>query len=180
LCGINCLGEYGVSGCELRNNECFVVKENTQLANPASVKCVEDGGTVKILTESEGQRGICLFSDGSVCDEWAYFRGECSQGDCMKKCGAIGTRSEGWYDCNGNLLYWDNCASQEFDCTPYAGSNACTMDYNPVCAEIQADGGNFFETFGNLCGACTSGNNILSLRRGECPEDALMRESTPV
>jgi len=81
------------------------------IANPASQKCVTDGGEVKILKEEEGERGICLFPDGSVCDEWAYFRGECSQGKCMKKCDAIGTRSEGWYDCNGKLLYWDHCSS---------------------------------------------------------------------
>lgn len=118
LCGINCLGEYGIEGCGLKNGECteLVSKGKTTttvtagLSNPASVKCIEDGGRLEMDPHAGGQRGICLFPDGSVCDEWAYFRGECMKGGCMKKCGAVGSRSEGWYDCNGELLYWDKCS----------------------------------------------------------------------
>ena len=51
--------------------------ENTQLANPASVNCIEKGGTISIVDEPEGQVGMCTLSDGTVCEEWAYFRGEC-------------------------------------------------------------------------------------------------------
>jgi uncharacterized protein len=51
--------------------------EQTGIANPASVFCEEQGGTVDIRTdESGGQVGFCVFSDGSEVDEWAYFRGE--------------------------------------------------------------------------------------------------------
>ncbi|GEM_PF-4196054 len=51
------------------------------LANPASVFCVEHGGTIKIVTAADGsQSGLCVFPDGSQCEEWAYFRGECSPG----------------------------------------------------------------------------------------------------
>ena len=88
-----------------------LAEELNQMANPASVKCIENGGKLRVVTESAGQRGICLFPDGSVCDEWAFFNGNCSKGSCMMSCEAIGTRSEGWYDCNGDLLYWDNCGS---------------------------------------------------------------------
>jgi putative hemolysin len=86
------------------------VSADTGLANPASVKCEQDDGELKILDREEGQVGYCFFTDGSVCEEWAYFRGECAQGACQKKCDAIGSRSEGWYDCNGELLYWDRCS----------------------------------------------------------------------
>jgi len=83
------------------------------MENPASVKCVNDGGSDKILYDSNGnQYGLCLFPDGSVCEEWAYYNGKCSKGACMRKCGDIGTRSEGWYDCNGKLLFWDKCANE--------------------------------------------------------------------
>lgn len=52
------------------------------LANPASVYCQEQGGTVEIRTDAEGgQYGVCIFDDGSECEEWAYFRGECQPGD---------------------------------------------------------------------------------------------------
>ncbi len=52
------------------------------LPNPASVYCEEQGGALEILTDDEGgQYGLCRFEDGSACEEWAYFRGECAPGD---------------------------------------------------------------------------------------------------
>ncbi len=49
------------------------------MPNPASVFCEENGNKLEIHTAEDGsQSGICVFPDGSVCDEWAYFRGECS------------------------------------------------------------------------------------------------------
>ena len=50
---------------------------NTQIANPASVNCVEKGGKLSIVDKPDGQIGMCTLSDGTVCEEWAYFRGEC-------------------------------------------------------------------------------------------------------
>ena len=48
------------------------------MANPASIFCEENGGQVDIREDAAGgQVGICVFPDGSECDEWAYFRGEC-------------------------------------------------------------------------------------------------------
>lgn len=49
------------------------------LANPATVFCAENGNKSEIRTAADGsQTGVCIFPDGSTCDEWAYFRGECS------------------------------------------------------------------------------------------------------
>ncbi|MEW5800552.1 MAG: DUF333 domain-containing protein [bacterium] len=46
--------------------------------NPAAVFCTENGGDYEIRTAEDGsQYGVCIFGDGSECDEWAYFRGEC-------------------------------------------------------------------------------------------------------
>jgi uncharacterized protein len=51
------------------------------MANPASVFCEEQGGTVDLRTDDDGgQVGFCVFADGSECDEWALFRGECTPG----------------------------------------------------------------------------------------------------
>lgn len=48
------------------------------MSNPASVYCVQNGNKLEIRTADDGsQNGICIFSDGSTCDEWAYYRGEC-------------------------------------------------------------------------------------------------------
>lgn len=49
------------------------------MPNPASVFCQEQGYQSEIRTAEDGsQSGVCIFPDGSECDEWAYFRGECS------------------------------------------------------------------------------------------------------
>jgi putative hemolysin len=51
------------------------------ISNPASLHCEENDGKVDIRTdETGGQVGVCVFPDGSECDEWAYLRGECSPG----------------------------------------------------------------------------------------------------
>ncbi|WP_159089095.1 amidohydrolase family protein [Tateyamaria sp. Alg231-49] len=47
---------------------------STQLANPAAVYCIEQGGTYSIENTDEGQRGWCTLSDGTVVDAWEYFR----------------------------------------------------------------------------------------------------------
>jgi Putative hemolysin len=48
------------------------------MPNPASVYCEQNGNRLEIRTAVDGsQYGICVFPDGSTCDEWAYYRGEC-------------------------------------------------------------------------------------------------------
>lgn len=48
------------------------------MPNPASVYCTQNGNKLEIHTTADGsQNGICIFPDGSTCDEWAYYRGEC-------------------------------------------------------------------------------------------------------
>jgi putative hemolysin len=44
------------------------------LANPASVFCVQSGGKSEIRNGARGQYGVCIFPDGRVEEEWAYFR----------------------------------------------------------------------------------------------------------
>jgi putative hemolysin len=51
---------------------------DAELPNPASAYCEEQGYRVEIRTDDQGnQYGVCVFPDGSECDEWAFFRGEC-------------------------------------------------------------------------------------------------------
>ena len=45
-----------------------------ELANPASVFCVEQGGTLDIVDEAGGQVGYCNLPDGTRIEEWEYFR----------------------------------------------------------------------------------------------------------
>jgi len=47
------------------------------MANPASVNCGKVGGKTEIKTSADGsQYGMCTFTNGTSCEEWALFRGE--------------------------------------------------------------------------------------------------------
>ena len=50
------------------------------MINPASKYCTDQGYKWEVRTEAGGEAGYCLFPDGSECDEWAFFRGECAPG----------------------------------------------------------------------------------------------------
>lgn len=68
------------------------------MPNPASAYCVEQGYTSEIRTADDGsQTGYCIFPDGSECDGWAYFRGEC--GPTVPATEAQDTSTyEGWFE----------------------------------------------------------------------------------
>jgi putative hemolysin len=49
------------------------------MPNPASAFCEQHGYQVEIRTAEDGsQAGFCIFPDGGECDEWAFYRKECS------------------------------------------------------------------------------------------------------
>ena len=51
------------------------------IPNPASKFCEDQGHTLEIRTAADGsQTGYCLFTDGTECEEWAFYRGECGPG----------------------------------------------------------------------------------------------------
>lgn len=72
---------------------------NIGLPNPAAAYCEEQGYTLETRTSSDGgQYGVCIFPDGSECDEWAFYRGECSpvSGVCISHNGA---ECDKWFIC---------------------------------------------------------------------------------
>jgi len=45
------------------------------IANPASVFCIQSGGTELVLRDaSGGEVGICVLPGGEMVEEWAFFR----------------------------------------------------------------------------------------------------------
>jgi Tol biopolymer transport system component/putative hemolysin len=100
------------------------------MANPASKFCVEQGYQSEIRDEASGQVGYCLFPDGSECEEWAFYRGECapaSEGEAppgqianpaSQNCLAVGgtwsseTREDGGQ--YGICLFEDNMQCEEW------------------------------------------------------------------
>lgn len=50
--------------------------------NPAALYCEAQGYEYAVHEEpSGGHCGVCIFSDGSICNGWAYLRGQCQPGD---------------------------------------------------------------------------------------------------
>ena len=68
-----------LAGCG--NNQTTIENsdENAEIANPASVYCEENGWTL-VLEEGAW---LCMFADGSYCEEWSYQRWECQPGEIM-------------------------------------------------------------------------------------------------
>lgn len=57
-------------------------EEGAGIANPASQYCEKQGGTLSIIKDvGDNEYGICKFDDGTECEEWDYFRGNCKPGD---------------------------------------------------------------------------------------------------
>jgi putative hemolysin len=54
-----------------------------EIANPASQHCLDQGHELEMRTTAEGTTGYCLFGDGTECEEWAFYRGECGPGTPM-------------------------------------------------------------------------------------------------
>ena len=50
------------------------------MPNPAAVYCEEQGGTVSIVKDAEGnEAGMCKLADGTEVDEWEYYRANHSE-----------------------------------------------------------------------------------------------------
>ena len=57
---------------------CAAPQTQAGMPNPASVYCTQNGNKLEIRTAADGsQSGVCVFPNGSACNEWAYYRGEC-------------------------------------------------------------------------------------------------------
>ncbi len=49
------------------------------IPNPAATYCKNMNNTYEIRTAPDGsQYGVCILPGGTVCDEWEYFRGNCT------------------------------------------------------------------------------------------------------
>lgn len=71
------LGALALTGCTEATPPEKPGPEKVGMANPASVFCVEQGGTLELrpvgLSAAEGVAGYCHLPDGRVVEEWAYY-----------------------------------------------------------------------------------------------------------
>src|SRR4030066_33006 len=73
------------------------------IPNPASVYCEQQGNKHEIRMAADGsQNGICVFPEGSECDEGAYFRGEC--GPAAQKSPTPAMTAEATIDASGGYM----------------------------------------------------------------------------
>lgn len=75
---------------------CETQSPASQLVNPASAHCSQQGGRhVVEHAPGGGEFGVCLFEDNRQCEEWALLRGHCPAG---------GLRVTGYVNSGGALL----------------------------------------------------------------------------
>ena len=111
------------------------------IANPASVYCEQEGGILSPIETEKGTMSMCIFEDFE-CEEWAYFRGECTKEEA-------------------NILLES--------CEEFKEANICTEQYEPVCVRIISEDGNpIWETFSNNCFACIEEGVVFGYVNGEC------------
>jgi putative hemolysin len=140
-----------------------------KLVNPATANCEEKGYRSKIVTTTDGsQYGVCIFPDGSECEEWAFFRGQCgptpekpstgsngseianpASANCVQK----GYRLDLRTDTNGNQIgvcvFPDKSECEEWaffrgECAPASGATATpnsSQIANPASANCVKKGG---------------------------------------
>jgi len=128
------------------------VYQASALANPASVKCAADGGTSVIKKDATGgEYSDCTFPNGAACEEWAYYRGECSAK-------AVNTLDQLPSSCTSAYDGCNNCSRSAggawactlraclvapvqpaVTCTGYTKTDdkptMCTKEYMPVCGQ---------------------------------------------
>lgn len=129
------------------------IQNKTGISNLATLYCMNETGTYWSTKETRaGEMGICNFDDGTWCEEWAFFRGECERG-------------MNYTTCEGK--FW--------------GKTICDGDYDPVCGkvlvlEIDESGeekiiGDRWEEFNNDCSACIDGSKterVVGYQPGGC------------
>jgi len=119
------------SGCSGVCAQGIKPDSKTGIANPASVNCINKGGTLSIQNRTDGgEYGICTFEDNRQCEEWALFRGECPAGG-MKVTGYITSAARfcvitgGSYKVTGQI----NTDKEQGTCTFNGGKSCNVWDY---------------------------------------------------
>ena len=107
-----------LTGCQIANSQAAdgvtpaaptIAPTMSTLPNPASVYCEQQGYTLQIRTAADGgQTGVCIFPDGSECDEWAYYRGECLPATTTTPTDAADYDNQGW------AIYRDDALGYSF------------------------------------------------------------------
>ena len=98
------------------------------IANPASVNCENQGGTLVMKENSAGQYGLCYFDVNRACEEWALMRGECPVG---------GMKTTGYDTEEQRFCAWvgGHTTTNANDVCTFDNGSTCALDklYNGEC-----------------------------------------------
>ncbi|MEK6961084.1 MAG: DUF333 domain-containing protein [Nanoarchaeota archaeon] len=105
------------------------------IANPAATYCAEQGYKNEIKTAQDGsQSGICVFTDGSSCDDWKFLRGECGPAKKDLPCKKSGEKLGAGSCCKGLVPITDKSPGEKGECAMLVGgSQVCAACGNGVC-----------------------------------------------
>ncbi len=98
------------------------------MPNLASVYCSENGGTLAIRKDTQGgEYGVCTFADGSECEEWAFFRGECKPGQFAgeQSMGMANPASAYCSENGGTLAIRNDTQGGEYGVCTFADGSEC-------------------------------------------------------
>jgi hypothetical protein len=129
-----------------------------QIANPASVNCVDKGGKLEMRKSANGEYGVCVLPGGLKCEEWALMRGECSSGGANVPADA--TPQQEYCLASGGEVAGKSCIYP---------SGTCDMDvnFNGGCPssmrELPGAEGAFLNSYG---GAWLASDYIASALKG--------------
>mmetsp|Transcript_29514 Transcript_29514/g.45657 ORF Transcript_29514/g.45657 Transcript_29514/m.45657 type:complete len:636 (-) Transcript_29514:621-2528(-) len=107
------------------------------MGNPAAINCVDQNFTNIILYAPNGdQYGVCIFSNTTACDDWAFERGSCDTANpnfsvyCADNGGEVSQEDVDWGEVEGAPpATYGVCTSNGEQCTEYDyyGNNNCSF-----------------------------------------------------
>ena len=102
------------------------------MANPASVACVNAGGRLEIKKDTGGgEYGMCTFTNGTSCEEWALFRKEgCKSGveaaaTTVPSAGMANPASVACVNAGGKLEIKKDATGGEYGMCTFANGTSC-------------------------------------------------------
>ena len=157
---------------------------SSQLANPASVNCVSKGYRLEIRADaSGGQAGYCIFPDGNECEEWAFFRGNCTDqaaGNVSaegESCGgAAAVPCAAGLDCvrsGSSPGASGTCVNQSsFSACGPTRPSSCPALNQPVCGRSgESESLYDYEDYSSSCVACSKTSPATGYYIGTCAQN---------